>query len=512
MSDFANYTVELFLKDNQRVGGTVAHVADQKVTLSDAKFLPNGSHFPTFTVEGTHIQDLKVVSLPANMKRRKAKTKTTLDDAIVFSSATIPSPEYPPAKQLQAVNTSNRRKNARGPRATLIQDDPDWDTDVSESVGTDFDFSSNLRKFDKHRVFEELRASDTVAHSDRLVGHNKLDSPKTKYENTEMVLNLQTDGWDSNGNTRASTPSKKDLLAKRGSKASVSEASSANLRKLLHGKEEVPVCSPIQLLEIERLSIENYKLSAEIMAENAAVNLQSVVVGILGGSSRLASSNHNAPPLVVLLVGNNRAGIRTLACGRHLSNRGVRSVAFLLNSGSNNASPDRNANEDEELDSHLRYQLSLFKLFGGRVFNQMGALTSFLKSLDSPVELIVDGLQGFDSNISDLWGADLKLCTGLITWTNQQACGKLSIDIPSGLDPGSGQLTLDDLRVESKWVVSCGLPLNGLLQAYRLHFDTQWIHFLVDIGVPTALYKKGSFRKFDRVWFTDAGVAQLSLS
>lgn len=50
-------------------------------------------------------------------------------------------------------------------------------TDVQE-LG-DFDFIGNLTKFDKHSVFEKMKAEDSIAEEDRLVGHNRLKKPGT---------------------------------------------------------------------------------------------------------------------------------------------------------------------------------------------------------------------------------------------------------------------------------------------------------------------------------------------
>lgn len=51
----------------------------------------------------------------------------------------------------------------------------------------------------------------------------------------------------------------------------------------------IPLCSPVQLLEIERLSTDSYGISPSIMVELCASNLsQLITTNILGGSTRLS--------------------------------------------------------------------------------------------------------------------------------------------------------------------------------------------------------------------------------
>ncbi|KAI6087221.1 YjeF N-terminal domain-like protein [Hypoxylon rubiginosum] len=49
-------------------------------------------------------------------------------------------------------------------------------TDVQEAG--DFDFEGSLAKFDKRRIFDEMKEQDEIAESDRLVSHNRLPRPK----------------------------------------------------------------------------------------------------------------------------------------------------------------------------------------------------------------------------------------------------------------------------------------------------------------------------------------------
>jgi enhancer of mRNA-decapping protein 3 len=67
----------------------------------------------------------------------------------------------------------------------------------------------------------------------------------------------------------------------------------------------------------------------EQMIENGGRNTAMMVLQAWG-SRRLQRSNHNVPPLVVVLAGNNKTGAMALAAGRQLANREVRVMAFVV--------------------------------------------------------------------------------------------------------------------------------------------------------------------------------------
>ena len=49
----------------------------------------------------------------------------------------------------------------------------------------------------------------------------------------------------------------------------------------------------------------------------------------------------------------------------------------------------------------------------------------------------------------------------------QQQNKIMSLDIPSGVDGGSG--TLDDsLKLNCRWCISMGIPLSGIILAYKM--------------------------------------------
>jgi enhancer of mRNA-decapping protein 3 len=442
-----------------------------------------------YTVRGSDIRDLKVVELPREMQKGKKK-QNYVQDQMVFSAT----PD---------------KKKIKGKRNVYANDeDVTWDDVSMIKTGSEFDFAGSTAEFDKQSAMEEFEVNDNVDSSMRLVGHNKI---KTKYDHDENVIQNKMDKWEDSTLSRVTAaPSNKEaskqLLALIQSKPdSVRRSPSLETRGfqlISRSKDHLPLATPVQLLEIERLCFENYKVSPQIVTENSSRGIASLVIKMLGGSSRILKSNHNLPPLVLLLIGNNRSGARALATGRQLLNHGIRVIAYTIS----------DFEKTEDLDEHVKEQLEMFLLFGGKTSFTMNSLSSLITSLETPPEFVVDGLQGYDTSLGDLWGTELENATGIINWVNTQDITVLALDIPSGVDAGSGLLS-DATPINAKFVVSSGLPVNGLVLAYSNQVVNKgdWIHYLVDIGIASKLFKQGKFRKFDRSWFDGDFVVDLEI-
>lgn len=103
------------------------------------------------------------------------------------------------------------RRNGKNSKSLL---DNGWASeDVTEEMG-DFDFENNLAKFDKHKIFDQMRKEDTVDDASRLVAHNRRPKPGTaggkNLHYTENVLDLPSttaaanaDYWNSEADVGA---------------------------------------------------------------------------------------------------------------------------------------------------------------------------------------------------------------------------------------------------------------------------------------------------------------------
>lgn len=499
MTDFVHYEVVLTLKDNSTARGTISHVDNELITLSNALTSTDRKIQPLLQFLNADVADLKVTQLPPFKaksndlkKNKKTRNEEIVDDAVVYSSK--PSRSNTPKPEKSRAKTKSKNESS------------ELEPSIDNVKNEEFDFEANLAMFDKKAVFEDFKKNDRTSINDRLVGQNKVEKPakqkKQKYENDEMVLqDVAKDNWDQIGksseSSRTNTP--KADGAKNQSKAQRNQTESKNRTYKLVNSEDassVQSASPVQLLEIERLSADNFGITPAMMAEVCATNLSKLIIDrCLGGSVRLSNKkNHNLPPLVLLLIGSGRCGSRAFATGRHLSNHGVRVLAFVISS--------------DESDTELHHQWRIFESVGGKVVtSDFDLLIDIIRNqLNTPVELILDALQGYDDHLEDIFyePQDRKTLSSLVGWCNSSEQSKvMSLDIPSGIDGGSG-MPDNGLNVNCSWCISMGLPLNGLLLAYKNNYLGDDItHYLVDVGIPNKVFQsKPNLRKFDNFWYT----------
>ncbi|CAH2354716.1 enhancer of mRNA-decapping protein 3 [[Candida] railenensis] len=561
MAEFLNYQVNLTLRDGSSSSGTIVHVDKSSIVLS-------GNSAEPINIESSKILDLKVIQLPQDLikglkKKKKQSEKQQqsqqqqqsqyqsnelLDDAIVFAKK--PNSSAQGSVSVSRVETP-KLKNIKPSQNPSSSSSSNWgkESDIQEiKSSNEFDFAANLAMFDKKSVFADFQRHDTVSPGDRLVGHNKLpngefDSPsqsrdfntvdkeKVKYGNDEMVLDsMKVDNWDMIGSTTSKNNSKnaqgnngRSMSTARGGTPVLNDEAAApplkRVFKLVHGesREVVPLCSPVQLLEVERISAESYGITPSLMTEVASVNLSQLILSkMLGGSNRLSNKkNHNLPPLVLLLIGSGRCGARAFATGRHLTNHGVRVLAFVVNA---------NMEEEDDSSNLISKQWELFEMAGGKVitsnFNQL--LNIINKELDTPVELIIDALQGYDDHLEDIFfqEKDLQTLKEIIHWCNEslQHIKTMSLDIPSGIDGGSGTVSDFGLYINCRWCISMGLPITGLIHAYKnncISYGTEGevLHYLIDTGIPNKVFSsRGNLRKFEKFWYSSGYGIKLQLS
>lgn len=392
---------------------------------------------------------------------------------------------------------SNRRMSKRRQRYEngnyANADEEGWATeDVTDFKETEFDFQSNLNRFDKKTVFSQIKAEDTTADEARLVSFNRLPRrdkapPKKNYRHTENVLGTYSNGasladrddWHSQGFADEQSEDSDDededvdLRGRVGaansgrssrramSRQSVSNRMSArqlsssnivgrdrsadNLRALSSSGSAVmnkpgkpsfrlapnnrpcPIVSPLQMLDVERIAEVELGLTDDMMTENGGRGIAQVAIQAFG--KRISATNHNALPVVLVFAGNNKSGARAIAAGRHLKNHHVRVMVCVLG-----------LEREDELLENVRRQLNIFRMSGGRVA-RWEELQGNLKGLDSPPELIIDGLLGTHLGFEDLRTDDQTTAFELVQFANKSKASVLSVDIPSGVDGSTGLFT-----------------------------------------------------------------------
>lgn len=376
----------------------------------------------------------------------------------------------------------NGRRRKKQTQGSYAENPNGWATEDATDIQEmgDFDFQGNLSKFDKRRVFEEIKNDDTTADEARLVSFNKkvpkpgtnggknlhwsenvLDSPQNSETDSDEDVSdekLSSGNYSGRDRSRASTrrqssrkgsgvlgqplvPPQINAIGRsqlstprttspRPSKTSISaspiigpSASSGTLR-LTTTNRSCPTVSPLQTLEVEQIAVAELGMTEDIITENAGRGIAEAAVGLL--------SNDAAAPTILVLTGNHRTGARAIAAARHLRNRGHRVTVCMLGLEPQN-----------ELLESCRKQLGVFRKIGGRVLG-WEELAARLSTADFVPDLVVDALFGMHLTFDDLRTDDQASAFEMIAWVNRSNIDVLSVDVPSGLSASNGKCNVDD--------------------------------------------------------------------
>jgi enhancer of mRNA-decapping protein 3 len=381
--------------------------------------------------------------------------------------------------------TATQKKNAKRRQKMREEEQQNgWATEDATDIQDmgDFDFESNLSKFDKRKVFDQIRNEDTTADEDRLVSFNRkprlgtnggknlhysenvLDSPKVKPKwISEETEEDEHDGSERNSRRGMSRASTRQVSSRKGSTilgqgplaalpslhlTSITRAQYASSRtesprptknlqsasplngsvimpskatlRLAGSNRPCPSISPLQMLEIEQLSISELGLSEEIITENAGRCIAEAALNQTGDSSYSTS--------ILLLIGNHKMGSRAIAAARHLRNHNIRATVCVLG-----------IEREHELLDGLRKQLELYRKVGGRV-SRWDELSGKLTSSEWTMDLVIDALFGMHITFEDMRTDDSATAFEMISWVNHSEANILSLDVPSGLMATTGSV------------------------------------------------------------------------
>lgn len=394
-----------------------------------------------------------------------------------------------------------------------------WATEDATDIQDlgDFDFASNLSKFNKRQVFDDIRRDDTTADDERLVSFNRRAKPGTNggrnLHFTENVLDVPevNDRWKSEagetederrddpyssgrGSKRAG--SRRPMQSRKGSvlpthidrndsprplqrvATSPLNGSTSGIRASFRLRNNKPChcVSPLQMLEVEQLCTSEFGLTEDMLSENAG---RSIAEAVLKVEAEVKN--------VVILAGNHKSGARAVAAARHIRNRRLRVTVVLLG-----------GERDEMMLEVVRKQISIYRKGQGYV-DRWDEFQSKLSNGAPQPDVIVDALLGVHVTFDELRTDDQATAFEMIRWASRLP-RVLSIDVPSGLSATSGLITETDgqlLIMNSEHVIALGAPKVGLLQAMAMDgIVTGWTVMVADIGISTAVWQKhGSRRK-----------------
>jgi len=209
----------------------------------------------------------------------------------------------------------------------------------------------------------------------------------------------------------------------------------------------VPAITTKQMIEVDRIAIEETGPNLFQMMENAGRNLAELTIEILG-------ENWQSSEIIVLAGtgGNGGGGICT---ARHLANRNANVILCLSNS--------------ERLGEVPAYQRKIFQSTYGKEIE-----IDNLKQLKP--DLIIDAIIGYNLN-----SAPRQNTLKMINWANQQKTMVLSLDVPSGVNSTTGETYGKFINADR--TLTLALPKTGLLPELTGEL------FLADLGIPVKVYE-----------------------
>lgn len=215
------------------------------------------------------------------------------------------------------------------------------------------------------------------------------------------------------------------------------------------------LASPIDMRKLDQIAMDKYNIPGILLMENAALNVAGKAKEMLGNTYR------DRKTLVVAGKGNN--GGDGFATARHLIQWGYSVITICLCERSQvTGEPELYLKILEKLNAPVMFvydEADLIEI--SRIFNE--------------AYLIIDGIfgTGFHGSVEGLYES-------VIQAVNKSNARVLSIDIPSGINGDSGQVT--GIAVKADETVTFTLPKPGLMQFPGAEYAGRVT--VADIGIP----------------------------
>jgi NAD(P)H-hydrate epimerase len=226
----------------------------------------------------------------------------------------------------------------------------------------------------------------------------------------------------------------------------------------------IPTVTAAEMAEVDRLAVDEFGIDILQMMEQAGSHLAELVRAELGGDLR------GRRIIVAIGPGNNGGG--GLAAARHLANRGA-SVRVIL------------ARPVNRLTEAGRHQLAtLLQMSVDCCVAIYDVPDEELDRELTSADAIVDAVLGYRASGAphdgELW---------LVDRIANASVPVISLDLPSGMDPDTGEAA--GAAVRAMATLTLALPKPGLFSAAGR--DRAGRVHLADIGLPGALYQRLGF-------------------
>lgn len=390
--------------------------------------MQTSTQIPNITLFANDIE--KIVFI--NNDEEKQKTGAVIPSSKVQSSASFlqstvqQRASTPPRCKNGRKNHSYREQRQHGDKKR--NRDFGWSNSHEEDYTQDYDFQSELKKFDKSAFYDEVDNGTAEANRPpRLHEYNRSSEPK--YRHDEMVIETQAVEY-------------RQIIIK--SLTSAIEYYTDN--------GLVIPCIDVNLRNDLSQLAHNMGLTYQRQIEAFGINSSQMILTVLGGSNRLRPRNCHQLPHVVILSGCGLVGARSLCLAKHLSNHNLH-VSVLTN----------DYNKQNIFYKNYLEELELLKQTTAKLISQPSKLPS------SPVDLVVTAIDQHHSS------AQTKEWFGrVVTWCKENNAPNLCIS-------PSLSTSLKD-EIEMKWWLCAGLPSDDVP-------TNQGSVYLVDVGFTQAIYK-----------------------
>lgn len=212
---------------------------------------------------------------------------------------------------------------------------------------------------------------------------------------------------------------------------------------------DIPMLTTKQMIEVDRLMVEDFGIELIQMMENTGSNLAEMTGRMLGASLTRRS--------ICVLCGRGNNGGGGMVAARHLHNRGADVRVIRL------------AGELKDVPAKQ-----------WRILEKMGLRNEPYYEL-SDADIILDALIGYG-----LLGDPRPEISVWIEKINAAGKPVLALDAPSGLDTTSGTAGRPTVRADA--TMTLALPKIGLMSESARPFVGAL--YLADISVPPELYRK----------------------
>ena len=401
-------------------------------------------------------QGNRTLNAPNAVESVEPKATTQINDTV--DAPTAKDALGPESLDPQPKGLSNPQSDKRRTRKVENGNPNGWATEEATDIQDmgDFDFESNLSKFDKRGIFEQIRQEDTTADEQRLHTFNRKARPGTaggkNLHRTENVLASpkQTVAEQSSADDDRSPNSSLEMkkrISDRNVRQSRSKKGSSRKGSGLSTKDPNPTAcgSLADVKESQALSRVSSLTNPHSGARNSHSMHRRILPQAAGRSLKIVGSQLHLPcvspvqmleleqlagteigmteailtenagrciaetalriargkpirdggnePAIVVLAGNSRTGSRAIAAARHLHNNGARVLLSLM--------PSKSSVED--MLECVQIQENMYTLQGGESATRLRTpFEDIMTTHGSPVDLAIDALLGVHQSYLDL--------------------------------------------------------------------------------------------------------------